>query len=147
MSIEALCAYCHNWFDSNEPKYFGTFTISGGELQGFSGKLKNGQYIRIIGSTFNDGVYKYPVTELTDECFTGAVWGMAIPKAFIDLADEVVAWQDENGKAVTSPYQSESFHSYSRTLKVSGGTTAESDKTTWQGAFASQLARWKKVRL
>jgi hypothetical protein len=70
---------------------------------------------------------------------------MAIPKEFIDLADEVVAWQDENADVVTSPYQSESFHSYSRTLKVISGTTSESDKTTWQGAFASQLARWRKI--
>lgn len=145
MSIEAICAYCHNYFDRNEPKFFDTFTISGGELQGLTGKLKNGQYIRIIGSTFNDGVYEYPVSELTDESFTGAVWGMAIPKEFIDLAEDIDAWQETNADAVTSPYQSESFHGYSYSLKAGGGTSAESDKTTWQGAFASQLARWRKI--
>lgn len=145
MSIEAVCAYCRNWFDRNEPKYFDTFTISGGVFVNFANDLKNGQYIRIIGSTFNDDVYKYPVSGLTDETFKGAVWGMAIPKEFLDLVTAIDLWETNNGAAVASPYQSESFHSYSYSLKTSGGDNVAQDKTTWQGAFSGKLARWRKI--
>lgn len=146
VSIAEICAYCRNWFDYNQPKYFDTVTIQGGALVGFENKLKSGQYFRVIGSTFNDGVHKYPATELTDETFSGgAVWGMAIPKDFLDLCEEIAKWDTENGEAVTSPYQSESFHSYSRTMYSGGGASKETDKTAWQGAFSARLARWRKV--
>ena len=146
VSIADVCAYCRNWFDKNEPKIEGKITISGGTVTGLDGKLKNGQYFRIIGTTFNDGVYKYPATGLTDETVEhGAIWGMAIPKEFLDLCEGIGQWDEDNGKAVASPYQSESFHSYSRTMYNGGGTTRETDKTAWQGAYASKLSRWRKV--
>ena len=144
--IDDVCAYLHNYFDRDLPKYFGVIEISGGQLVGFSDRLQNGQYFRIVGSVFNDGVYQYPATGLTDETVEhGAIWGMAIPKEFLDLCEGIAQWDEDNGKAVASPYQSESFHSYSRTMYNGGGTTRETDKTAWQGAYASKLSRWRKV--
>ena len=145
MTIYEACQKCHNFFDGSEQKYFGKIVISGGALIGFENKLKNGQYFRIVGSTFNDGVYKYPASDLTDETFEkGAVWGMAIPKEFLLDVAAITEYEAKNADAIASPLQSESFHSYSRTFKT-GGSADNSDITTLQGAIASRLARWTKL--
>lgn len=148
--IDEVCAYLRNWFDRDMDKFYGTITISGGELVGFSDRLQNGQYFRIVGSVFNDGVYQYPATDLTDETFeNGAVWAMAIPKGFIDIVSEVTAWQSKYGtadSAAMSPFNSESFGGYSYS-KSSGNATgsATNNPNAWQSVFASRLARWKKI--
>ena len=53
---------------------------------------------------------------LDDEEFTGAVWALGIPKAVIQLADDIDAWRAKyesvNSQAM-SPFQSESFGGYS----------------------------------
>ena len=146
--LTELCKELNNWFDDEQPKYFGEFKIVNGELAG-SYELQEGQYFRIVGSVFNDGVYQYPHTELTDETFEGAVWAMAIPKEVIALADEVKSWCDKYqniDSQAMSPYNSESFGGYS--YSKSGGSGNDGDKTgTWQGAFANRLNYWRKVKL
>ena len=145
--LTEILQYLKNWFCRT--KYYGTFTIKNGNIDGFDNGvefidnyLKNGQYFRIIGSALNDGVWKYPATELQDETFEGAVWGLGIPRDFIALADEISAWQEENGKLAASPFQSESFHNYSYT-KARGNT--ENGDSSWKTAFASRLNAWRKI--
>jgi hypothetical protein len=104
--------------------------------------LQEGQYFRIVGSVFNDGVYKYPATELKDEVFNGGIWEMAIPKELIELSTEIENWNNNNTSVLNSPYQSESFGGYSYTKK--SGTNG--GDLTWQSQFASQLNQWRKVR-
>lgn len=148
--IDEVCAYLKNYFDEGLPKYFGEITISNGALTDFEDKLQNNQYFRIVGSVFNDGVYKYPETHLKDETFTGgAVWAMALPPAFIEICAEIQDWQTKYGaadSAALSPFNSESFGGYSYS-KSSGNATggASSNPNSWQGAFASRLARWRKL--
>jgi len=148
--IDDICAYLHNYFDDNQPKYFGEIVISNGALSDFGDKLQTNQYFRIVGSVFNDGVYKYPATGLKDETFKdGAVWAMALPPAFLDLVKDIQDWQSKYGTAdssALSPFTSESFGGYSYS-KSSGGTSgnASSNPNSWQGAFASRLARWRKL--
>ena len=63
-------------------------------------------------------------------------------KAVIDLADEIQKWQEKNGEASVSPYQSESFGGYS----YSKATDAETGgAVTWQSAFKRQLSAWRKI--
>jgi hypothetical protein len=148
--LDEVCAYLHNYFDRDLPKYFGEIVIAGGELVGFSDKLQVGQYFRIVGSVFNDGVYKYPATDLTDETFdNGAVWAMAIPKGLLDVVADIEAWQAKYGgadSAAMSPFNSESFGGYSYS-KSSGSATgsATNNPNAWQSVFAARLARWKKI--
>ena len=60
MNLSALCGEVNNWFDRDQPKYHGTFTISDGMLTNASALgIQVGQYFRIIGSVFNDGAWKY----------------------------------------------------------------------------------------
>lgn len=111
----------------------------------FTSIIQPNQYFRIIGSVFNDGVYKYTdELVLNDEIFVGSVWLMAIPKEVVDLASEISAWIEKNSDAITSPYQSESFGGYSYT-KASAGSNSNSSGPTWQSIFASRLNMWRKI--
>lgn len=142
MKITDFCAEIHNWFDVE--RSFGMFTIKNGSLV-ISG-LQEGQFFRIIGSVFNDGVYQYPAANLVDETFDGAVWAMAVPPDVISLIADMTDWETANAEALNSPYSSESFGGYSYT-KASGGGSASGDGTANAFShFADRLRRWRKVR-
>ena len=138
--LEQVLMHLNNWFLVPGGIHEGTYTIEdGGIALPF---LANGQYFRICGSVFNDGLHQYPASDLKAETFDGTVWALAIPQAVIDLALEIEAWQKKNGEASVSPYQSESFggYSYSKaTDSASGGAV------TWQSAFRSRLNAWRKI--
>ena len=138
--LEQVLMNIRNWFTVDGGIHSGTFTIEdGGITLPF---LADGQYFRICGSVFNDGLHRYPATDLVDEEFSGAIWELAIPPAVVDLADEIGAWQKKNGAAATSPYQSESFGGYS----YSKATDAETGgAVTWQSVFKRQLSAWRKI--
>lgn len=147
-TIFEVCSYLKNWFDRNQPKYFGNVSIINGALSE-TYDLKVGQYFRIVGSTLNDGVYQYPITTLTDETFDGAIWGMSLPKAFIALLNDIEAWKTKYASAdsaAMSPFNSESFggYSYSKSSGGSGDTTKDKSGT-WQGAFGARLAPYRKM--
>lgn len=138
--LTELCQELRNWFDRE--RHYGTFTITGGNIT--ASFLQNGQYFRIVGSVFNDGVHKYPDGDLTDETFEGAVWSLAIPVAIIKLSAEIDAWRRKYESAdspAMSPYTSESFGGYS--YSKSGG--ASNSSVGWRGAFRSELNRWRKI--
>jgi hypothetical protein len=137
--LTELLAEIRNYFEVPNGRHFGTFTISGGRIAPLD-FLQEGQYFRIVGSVFNDGVYQYPATSLTDEVFEGAVWAMALPPSIIALSAEIKAYNDSDaGKP--SPYASESFGGYSYTK----ATDANGAPIGWQKAFASRLSRWRKL--
>lgn len=143
--LSELCQELRNWFDRGQPRIHGAFEISDGKITDadFTDVIQNNQYFRIVGSVFNDGVYKYTDDlVLTDELFVGAVWLMAIPKEVIDLSKEIDDWIDKYGESVNSPYQSESFGGYSYT-KSPGGSG--SGMTSWQSVFSSKLNKWRKI--
>ena len=120
----------------------GTFVISDGSIESLP-FLQDGQYYRIVGSVFNDGVYQYPDAELTDEEFTGAIWAMAVPPAVIALASDIADWNTANADALASPYTSESFGGYSYSLK--SGSTSGGASLTWRDQFASRLSKWRRL--
>lgn len=131
--LETVLMYLNNWFVVG--RYDDTYTIEdGGITLPF---LVDGQYFRIVGSLFNDGVYQYPA-ELTDETFDGSVWALAIPKALLSTVDEITDWTAKNGDS--GPYTSESFGGYS----YSKATNAKGVAVGWRDVFAAQLAPWKK---
>lgn len=147
--LTELCQELRNWFERD--KYIGTFTIEDGQISVPDGSIQSGQYFRIIGSVFNDGVHKYePDSEdaetLTDEIFEGAVWTMAVPPAVVDLSGRINEWSTKYGDLVSSPYSSESFGGYSYVKAGSGRGNGDSSMgPTWQSAFADELNRWRKI--
>lgn len=138
--LEQVLMNIRNWFPVKGGIHSGTFTIKdGGITLPF---LADGQHFRIIGSVFNDGLHLYPATDLVDEEFSGAIWALSIPPAVIELADEISKWQEKNGEASTSPYQSESFGGYSYSKATDAKTGGA---VTWQSAFKQQLSLWRKI--
>ena len=139
MILTEICAELRNYFEVPNGRHFGTFTISGGSIAPLD-FLQEGQYFRIIGSVFNDGVHQYPATSLTDEVFEGAVLAMAVPPTLIALTAEIEEYnKSDAGKA--SHYTSESFGGYSYTK----ATDENGAPISWQKAFASRLAKWRKL--
>ena len=138
--LEQVLRHLNNWFlvEIHE----GTFTVENGSIT--LPFLLTNQYFRVVGSVFNDGLHQYPSTDLTDETFTGTVWALAVPKAVIDLSVEIEAWQEKNGEAVASPYQSESFGGYSYTKRSAGNDSGTLNG--WQDAFRSRLNDWRKLK-
>jgi len=144
--LTELCQELHNWFVLE--KHTGTFTIDGGNIT--ASFLVPGQYFRVMGSIFNDGVHKYGDADLEDETFDGAVWALAIPKAVINLAAEIAEWQTKYGAVdspAMSPYTSESFGGYSYS-KSAGGNNNDSGSggSGWQSVFRSRLNAWRKLQ-
>ena len=75
--LEQVLMHLKNWFLVPGGIHEGTYTIEdGGITLPF---LENGQYFRICGSVFNDGLHQYPVSDLKAETFDGAVWALAVP--------------------------------------------------------------------
>ena len=135
--LTEILAYLRNDFvvETHED----TFEIVGGVLP--LGFLQKGQYFRIIGSVFNDGVYCY--TEdltLTDETFMGKVEALAIPPDLLMLADEIMAYM-QSDEAKPTALTSESFGGYSYTKATESSGAAAS----WQTVFAARLRRWRKI--
>ena len=138
--LEQVLMHLKNWFLVPGGIHEGTYTIEdGGITLPF---LANGQYFRICGSVFNDGLHQYPDSDLKAETFDGTVWALAVPQAVIDLAAEIEAWQKKNGDASVSPYQSESFGGYSYSKATDSATGGA---VTWQSAFRSRLDAWRKI--
>lgn len=143
-TLTDLCGYLNNYFVKEKKDVSiviedGTFTAD---------FLQDGQYFRILGSVFNDGIHKYPATDLKDEEFNGVIWSMAVPQAVIDLSVEIAEWQDKYGSvnsAAMSPFASESFGNYSYS-KGTAGSGNSGNPNTWQAAFSNRLSQWRKLR-
>ena len=150
--LTELCQELKNWFEREI--HFGTFTIEGGQLAD-SSFLQDGQYFRVVGSVFNDGVHKYEPTnaqreQLHDEEFEGAIWAMAVPPTVIALSEDISAWRtkyDSVDSVNMGPYSSESFggYSYSRGSGGSDSGNRGNGAPTWQSMFANDLNRWRKI--
>ena len=135
--LEKMCAECRNYFIKDI--HFGTFKIESGAIEPLD-FLQEGQYFRIVDSVLNDGVYKYPATELKDETFYGAIWAMSVPPSFIALASDIEEYnKSDAGKA--SPYISENFGGYGYTKAVGSNGKV----LTWKSVFADDLNRYRKL--
>lgn len=145
--LEQILMEIHNWFrvrDSVNGIHPGTYAIeNGGIALPF---LRDGQYFRIMGSLFNDGLHQYgpDMEAMTDETFAGTIWALAIPKAVIDAAAEAEAWMAKNGSVVGSVYSSESFGGYAYTKDT---TAADSvSKTGIPAHILAKVNRYRKLK-
>ena len=137
--LTEICAEIRNYFLVPNGIHSGTFTISGGSIAPLD-FLKDGQYYRIVGSTFNDGVHMYPDFDLTDEQFEGSVWAMAVPPAVVALSEEIKAFTESDAGKPT-PYTSESFANYSYTR----ASDANGVPVSWQSLYAKRLNPYRRI--
>ena len=141
--LETVLIHLKNWFVVPRGVHEGIYTIKNSTLE--LPFMQNGQYYRICGSVFNDGLHKYGDADdkLQNETFAGTVWALAIPKTVVELSAKIEDWQNKNGEAVVSPYSSESFGGYSYTKATDPATGAVA---TWETAFRSQLNPYRQIR-
>ena len=157
MDITEICMECRNFFAPANKKtdrsfiHAGEYTISSNSVSPLD-FIQTGQYFRIVGSAMNDGVYLNTVqglATLTDETFTGAVWEMSVPRAFLNLCEDITNWRAQNeaiGSANMSPFTAESFAGYSY-QKGGGGSGNGSNSVTWQAQFAERLKAWRRLNV
>lgn len=136
--LTEICADLRNWFVTPNGVHHGTYTIAGGSIAPLD-FLQDGQYYRIVGSVFNDGVYRYPDDILYDETFCGEVWAMAVPPAVIALADEIKEYNESSGKS--SAYVSETFGGYTYTK----ATGSDGTPLAWRTAYATRLSKYRRI--
>jgi len=139
-ALDMVCGEVKNYFSAHEDRIAGEYTIESGELTGVD-FLQDGQWFRIVGSTFNDGVYKWgEESSLQDETFDGAVWAMKVPMAFLNLCDEIITFVQSDA-STPSPFTSESFAGYSYTKAVNAYGVA----VGWKEIFVDKLKRWRRL--
>lgn len=141
--IGQVCAEVKNYFIQKDVDiHASNYTVTNGQIEPVP-FLKIGQYYRIVGSVFNDGVYKHGTDDtcLSDEEFFGAVWAMRVPVEFIAICDEIAAWVAANEPALSGPYSSESFGGYS----YSKPTGADGGSYTWRDQFKSRLNAYRRL--
>lgn len=139
--LEQILDYIHNYFVKDV--HSGVFRVSDRSLQ--VDFLQEGQYFKVVGSVFNDGIHKYPDDALVDEVFTGTVIAMAVPPSVIALSLEIEDWMDKYGSVANSPYQSESFGGYSYTKGSISNSNGGSNTADWRSVFGSRLNHWRKI--
>lgn len=149
--LESVLRHLKNWFLVPDGIHHGTFVVKEGRIT--LPFLSEGQYYRIIGSVFNDGLHKYGSENfgnvpfsgkpLKEETFTGTVWALAVPSEVEEIATEIGKWDEKNGAASLGPYQSESFGGYTYTKAAD---SKNGGALTWEGAFRSRLNPFRKVR-
>lgn len=135
--LTEVCAEIRNYFVKEIHE--GTFEIVGGKIVPLD-FLQEGQYFRIVGSVFNDGVHQYPAGGLADEIFEGAVWALAIPPALIALTEKIKTYCQKY-ESEASPYTSESFGGYTYTKATDGN----GNPASWKKVFSPRLNKWRKI--
>lgn len=143
--IGQVCAEVKNYFIQRDVDiHTSNYTVTNGQI-GPVPFLKDGQYYRIVGSALNDGVYKHGTDDaaLVEEEFYGAVWAMRVPKEFLDLVDDIQAWEEKYSAALASPYTSESFDIYSKSKAVA----SDGGAYTWRDQFKARLNAFRRMFL
>ena len=139
-TMAELCGELHNWFSPACNAHAGTYEISDGSLLDID-FLQDGQYFRIVGSVFNDGVYIYPEYGLKDETFDGSIWPMNVPAEVRCLAAEIDEYRRPRDDNKTPKFNSESFGGYSYT----SATNSDGLPLTWRDIFRKRLNPWRKL--
>lgn len=139
--LESVLRHLKNWFLVPDGIHHGTFVVEGGSIA--LPFLSDGQYYRVIGSVFNDGLHKYgDGDQMHNETFNGTIWALAVPHEVVAISEEIKEWNNKNAAKVNSPFQSESFENYSYT-KASG---QNGGVVGWESVFRGRLNPWRKVR-
>ena len=138
VSIDDVMRSCCNFFERGYRD--GTFSIAGNVLS----PTVDGGYVYLSGTKHSDGAYRLGVSGqlltddmLEDETFTGRVWALNPPPAFLALCEEIKGYEEKNP---AGSLQSESFGAYSYSRASGANGTA-----TWQEAFSSRLACFRRM--
>lgn len=145
MTLDNYCADLKNYFinDFDKDLHFGQFTISNNVIT--LDFLDTNQYFRIVGSKFNDGVYCYDnKLTLVDEIFSGAIWAMSVPPAFLAAVKEADDYLTAH--PLGAEFQSESFGGYSYT-RARNSNASSGGFWYLPTAISQKLNRFRRMRV
>ena len=142
--------YIHNWFVPIKADKV-TYTVESGMISPAFG-AEDGDRFLICGSRRNDGIYTWHAdgikddddnnaAGLCDETFAGTIRVCAVPPAVLALSREKSEWEATHSGELNGALASESFNSYSYTLK----TGKNGGALTWFDTQAGKmLERWRR---
>ena len=122
----------------------GNFIIKDGIIDVTSPYIK-GQYIRIIGSILNDGVYLVSDDLLTlagaqDEVFNGMILGLSVPRDFIKLVDDIEKFE-KSSDIEKRDLASVRIGEYAETR----ATGKDGTPISWQSVFRRDLDKYRRM--
>lgn len=126
-------AKCKNYF--YKFKENGAYEIKANKIIGVKGKYLVGQYIRVLNSVLNDGVYQIKSvqedgivlsTDLADEIFTGTICGLAVPKSFLNVIAKIEEY-DKTHKSTDIISESVTGYSYTKATNNDGNVATGYD--------------------
>jgi len=134
----------NNYFINPKQVEKGNFRIENGIIN-VGNDYFIGQYIRIIGSILNDGVYLVSDNILTlsgarDEAFNGIVVGLTVPQAFIKLAEEIEKYE-KSSSGIQKGFTSISIGSFSG----SRASNKDGIPLVWQETFRKDLDKYRRM--
>lgn len=149
-TLEQVLYHIHNWFVRETVPVSGCEIRDGSLPASVSERLGAAKWFAVSGSLANEGLHANPPTDLTDETFSGTIAALAIPKALLDVVEEICEYVEDtkeaDRRARRAEYQSESFDGYSYTRKGDSRSGSGSGGLTgWQAAFAGDLSPWRKI--
>ena len=144
LDITRMCTVLHNFFTDKSHIFYNIYTIPDNILN--NNFIKQGQYFRITGSVFNNGVYcntPDDLKRLKNETFKGAIWGMDVPADFGSLCEEVERFNVKIAELSGNfrGYSSESWGGYSYNLP----TSAPSYMQDWQCKIRQAMNAYRKI--
>lgn len=124
------------------------FKIKNNKIK-IKGKYFPNQFIKIENSIMNDGVYKIikfenqeiEIENTIDEEFEGAIYGLAIPKDFIELTKEIEEYQKLNPISKSNVISESYLNGYSYTM----ATNSNGQISGWQDVFKSKLDVYRRI--
>ena len=169
LEIEEVLAYLNNYFVYTfAPNVFvdivsapGASTIAiaaeDDTFTDYALDIRVNQYIRIVGTRLNDGVYKVSVvgdnsvtvdaTLIDEESDTDldyvTIYELNIPQKLLSLVDEMITWEASSSSPVTvGNIQSEKLGPHSITYAKTG---SNNKPMSVFDVFGGRLKRWRKV--
>ena len=139
VSVAQIMREVRNYFPCE--RIHGEWTLAGGVLSG-SDALRPGDWIAVLGSEYNNGVYQLDAAASlprgVDEEWTGDIVRLAPPSDFLALCEEIAAWAQHH-----SPDSAlrESFGAYS----VTRAASPDGRPLGWQSVFAADLAPYRRM--
>ena len=136
VSVAAVMRQINNFFEVGCIE--GRIVISGNAII----PAPESPWCYVSGSWLHDGVYKLAdgkieqVVLLPDEEFDGRIWLLKPPPEFLELCEEISAYDDKNP---VGALMQESYGGYSYMRQQISGSSA------WQTMFAKSLAPYRRM--
>lgn len=165
-TIDTVCGELHNYFE--EKRVIGDYTIEEGRL--LLPFLVDGQYFRIVGSKFNDGVYIYTDGYIIKEVSWQTLfednpdWQAIAARYYADIQHRELADESFHGaiwamrmprnflklcKEIEEYNESDAAKPTPFTSENISGfysyTKGDTNSTSWQSVFASRVKQYRKA--